>query len=116
MGFLDPAAGGLNPFYFYDPFDVLPGAQIGSNFDATGDNTQGRVIGFLPRRLGATAASLRRHTGPTLTLVEVRISSTDRAIAKPHRAHPTRSVASLFPCRRKSGATFPLTSEYSATA
>ena len=62
--------GGLNPFYFYDPFDVLPGAQIGSNFDATGDNRQGRVICFFHGDW-AQRSELGRHTGPNLTLVEV---------------------------------------------
>ena len=34
---------GATPFLFYNPFDVLAGQQIGSNYDATGNNTQGRV-------------------------------------------------------------------------
>jgi hypothetical protein len=34
---------GARPFLFYNPFDVLAGQQIGSNYDATGNNTQGRV-------------------------------------------------------------------------
>jgi hypothetical protein len=62
--------GGLNPFYFYDPFDVLPGQHIGSNYDASGDNTQGRVICFF-RGDWAQRTDLGRHTGPNLTLVEV---------------------------------------------
>jgi hypothetical protein len=36
------AKGGLNPFYFYDPVDVLEGQKIGSNWDGTGSNEQGR--------------------------------------------------------------------------
>ena len=34
---------GLTPFLFYNPFDVLAGQQIGSNYDPTGNNTLGRV-------------------------------------------------------------------------
>jgi hypothetical protein len=37
------ASGGLNPFYFYSPFDQTPGQPIGSNYDPTGSSTQGRV-------------------------------------------------------------------------
>lgn len=32
------------PFIYYDPFDVASGAQPGSNYDATGANTQGQVV------------------------------------------------------------------------
>jgi len=35
--------GGLIPFVFYNPFEVLTGHEIGSNYDATGANTQGRI-------------------------------------------------------------------------
>ena len=35
--------GGLTPFAFYNPFDVVAGQKIGTNFDAAGNNTQGRV-------------------------------------------------------------------------
>jgi hypothetical protein len=62
--------GGLNPFYFYDPFDIVPPAQIGSNYDPTGDNTQGRAICFF-RGDWAQQTGLSRHTVPNLTLVEV---------------------------------------------
>ena len=31
------------PFLFYNPFEVLAGQQIGSNYDPTGNNVQGRV-------------------------------------------------------------------------
>jgi hypothetical protein len=64
------AKGGLNPFYFYDPFDVLPGQHIGSNYDPTGDNQQGRVICFF-RGDWAQRTELGRHIIPGLTLVEV---------------------------------------------
>jgi hypothetical protein len=62
--------GGLNPFYFYDPFGVLPGQKIGSNFDAAGNNTQGRVVCFF-RGNWAQRTEMGRHTIPNLTLVEV---------------------------------------------
>ena len=62
--------GGLNPFYFYDPFGVLPGEHPGSNYDATGDNTQGRVTVFF-RGDWAQRTELGRHVIPNLTIVEV---------------------------------------------
>ena len=34
---------GLTPFAFYNQFDVVSGQQIGSNYDPTGNNVQGRV-------------------------------------------------------------------------
>lgn len=39
--FWDSVSGGLLPFLFYNPFEPGSGA-IGSNYDATGNNTQGR--------------------------------------------------------------------------
>src|ERR1035441_6409147 len=35
--------GGLTSFAFYNPFDVAAGQQIGSNYDPTGNNMQGRI-------------------------------------------------------------------------
>ena len=64
------ARGGLNPFYFYDPHDVLPGHHVGSNYDATGNSTQGRVICFF-RGDWSQRTDLGRHMGPSLNLVEV---------------------------------------------
>lgn len=64
------AVGGLNPFYFYDPFGVLPGHHPGSNYDPTGNNTQGRVTCFF-RGDWAQRTDLGRHTVPGLTLIEV---------------------------------------------
>lgn len=73
--------GGLRPFYFYDPHGVLPGQHIGSNYDPTGNNPQGRVICFFrgdwsqrtevggPKVTGKPNDG--RHTGPTLNLIEV---------------------------------------------
>jgi hypothetical protein len=43
FSFLESQKFGMAPFLFYDPFDVASGRQIGSNYDATGNNTQGRV-------------------------------------------------------------------------
>jgi hypothetical protein len=61
--------GGLNPFYFYDPYGVNPGQDIGSNYDPSGDNTQGRVVVFF-RGDWSQQSQLARHTVPSLTLVE----------------------------------------------
>lgn len=62
--------GGLYPFYFYDPFGVLPGQHIGSNYDASGNSTQGRVVVFLRGDWGQRT-EMGRHTVPNVTLVEV---------------------------------------------
>jgi len=64
------ARGGMNPFYFYDPFDVLPGAKVGSNWDATGTNAQGRATCFF-RGDWSQRTELGRHVVPGLQLVEV---------------------------------------------
>ena len=62
--------GGLNPFYFYDPYDIPPGDAIGSNYDPTGSNEQGRVKCFF-RGDWNQQTDLSRHLVPGLTLVEV---------------------------------------------
>jgi hypothetical protein len=59
--------GGLNPFYFYNPFDVCP---VGSNWDATGGNQQGRITCFF-RGDWSQRSELGRHVVPGLTIVEV---------------------------------------------
>lgn len=64
------AVGGLHPFYFYDPFNVLPGAHIGSNYDASGNSTQGRVVVFFRGDWGQRT-EMGRHTVQNLTLIEV---------------------------------------------
>ncbi|MCL4488674.1 MAG: hypothetical protein M1570_11165 [Chloroflexi bacterium] len=62
--------GGLTPFAFYDPFDVAADEQIGSNYDPTGNNTQGRVtVAF--RGNWAQATDLARSNVQGLELVEV---------------------------------------------
>lgn len=64
------ALGGQNPFYYYDPTDVLPGHHHGSNWDATGGNPQGRAIVFF-RGDWAHTVGLGRCVVPGITLVEV---------------------------------------------
>ena len=62
--------GGLMPFAFYNPFDVASGQQIGSNYDPTGNNTQGRVT-VVFRGPWAQATNLARSNLQGLELVEV---------------------------------------------
>jgi len=62
--------GGLTPFAVYNPFDVAAGQQIGSNYDPTGNNTQGRVT-VVFRGNWAQATDLGRSNVPGLELVEV---------------------------------------------
>lgn len=40
--FFEGQGGGLTPFYWYNPFDNVPGTPIGSNYDSSGVSTQGR--------------------------------------------------------------------------
>ena len=62
--------GGLTPFAFYNPFDVAAGQQIGSNYDSTGNNTQGRVT-VVFRANWAQSTDLCRTNVPRLELIEV---------------------------------------------
>jgi len=62
--------GGLAPFAFYNPFDVAAGQQIGSNYDSTGNNTQGRVT-VVFRGNWTQATDLARTNVQGLELVEV---------------------------------------------
>jgi hypothetical protein len=62
--------GGLTPFAFYNPFEVTAGQQIGSNYDATGNSTQGRVT-VVFRGPWAQATDLARSNVQGLELVEV---------------------------------------------
>lgn len=62
--------GGLTPFAFYNPFEVPAGQQIGSNYDPTGNNTQGRVT-VVFRGNWAQATDLARSNVQELQLVEV---------------------------------------------
>jgi hypothetical protein len=62
--------GGMTPFAFYNPFDVTAGQQIGSNYDPTGNNTQGRVT-VVFRGNWAQATDIARSNVQALELVEV---------------------------------------------
>jgi hypothetical protein len=61
---------GLTPFAFYNPFDVAAGQQIGSNYDPTGNSTQGRVT-VVFRGNWAQATDVARTNVQGLELVEV---------------------------------------------
>ena len=62
--------GGLTPFAFYNPFDVASGQQIGSNYDPTGNETQGRVT-VVFRGNWSQASYITRSNVQELELVEV---------------------------------------------
>lgn len=62
--------GGLTAFAFYNPFDVAAGQQIGSNYDPTGNNNQGRVT-VVFRGNWAEATDIARTNVQNLELVEV---------------------------------------------
>jgi hypothetical protein len=62
--------GGLTPFAFYNPFEVTSGQQIGSNYDPTGNSTQGRLT-VVFRGNWAQATDLARSNVQALELVEV---------------------------------------------
>jgi hypothetical protein len=62
--------GGLTPFAFYNPFEATAGQQIGSNYDATGNNTQGRVT-VVFRGAWAQATDIARTNVQSPDLVEV---------------------------------------------
>ena len=63
--------GGLNAFYFYDPYQPGSGQQVGSNYDATGVSSQGRVlVKFRGDWSHALTVGVRSDV-PSLQLVEV---------------------------------------------
>jgi len=62
--------GGMTPFAFYNPFDVAAGQQIGSNYDPTGNSTQGRVT-VVFRGPWAQATDVCRSNVQEMQLVEV---------------------------------------------
>lgn len=70
LAFWNTVGGGLRPFYFYDPYLPSPGQKIGSNYDATGVSTQGRVTCVFRGNWGQRTM-LGRHVVENLTLVEV---------------------------------------------
>lgn len=61
---------GMTPFLFYNPFDVAAGQHIGSNYDPTGNNTQGRVT-VVVRGNWSQLSDLCRTNVQGLQLVEV---------------------------------------------
>jgi hypothetical protein len=68
--FYEAQNGGLAPFLYYNPFDVASGQQIGSNYDPTGNNTQGRVT-VVFRGNWAESTDVCRTNVSGLDLVEV---------------------------------------------
>ena len=70
-GFLVSQNGGLTPFAFYNPFDVADGQQPGSNYDPTGNNTQGRVTVVFRSGSWAQSTGLCRTDVQGLELIEV---------------------------------------------
>ena len=62
--------GGLTPFAFYNPFEVTAGHDIGSNYDPTGNGTQGRVT-VVFRGSWAQATDIARSNVQGLELAEV---------------------------------------------
>lgn len=67
--FWDGQNGGLTPFLFYNPFDVTPGQQIGSNYDPAGNSTVGRVT-VVFRGNWSQSTGLARTDVPQIELVE----------------------------------------------
>jgi hypothetical protein len=59
--------GGHKPFYFYDPFAVLP---VGSSYDPTGNNSTGRVTVVFSGSW-SQSVTIARTDIPSLTLLEV---------------------------------------------
>ena len=68
--FWDSQNGGLTAFAFYNPFDVVGGQPIGSNYDSTGNNTQGRVT-VVFRGNWAQATDVARTNLRDVELIEV---------------------------------------------
>jgi hypothetical protein len=60
----------LIPFAFYNPFEVAAGHDIGSNYDPTGNGTQGRLT-VVFRGPWTQATDLCRTNVQGLELVEV---------------------------------------------
>lgn len=68
--FWDAQNGGMTPFLFYNPLDVAPGQQIGSNYDPAGNSTVGRVT-VVFRGNWSQATGLARTDVPQIELIEV---------------------------------------------
>ena len=69
--FLASHNGGLTPFAYYNPFDVADGQQPGSNYDPTGNSTQGRVTVVFRNSVWAQSTGLCRTDVQGMELVEV---------------------------------------------
>jgi|AmaraimetP72IA01_FD_contig_31_1271485_length_736_multi_11_in_0_out_0_2 hypothetical protein len=63
--------GGAYPFWFYDPYDIVPPNCPGSNYDATGASTQGRVSVFFRGNWKETISGPTLSDVADLVLVEV---------------------------------------------
>lgn len=70
LTFWETVEGGYKPFSFYDPYQPAIGQKIGSNYDATGVSTQGRVKCFFRGANWNQTTTLGRHTVDNLVLVE----------------------------------------------
>ena len=62
--------GGLSPFLFYNPEEPVPGQPVGSNYDPTGNSTQGRYT-VVFRGNWTQATDIARTNVQGLELVEV---------------------------------------------
>jgi len=67
----DTTKGGLYRFYYYDPYDVVPGTPIGSNYDPGGGSTQGRVTVMFTSHTWQQQSTLARTNVGGLDLIEV---------------------------------------------
>jgi hypothetical protein len=68
--FLVSQSYGSTPFLFYNPFDVAAGQEIGSNYDSSGNNKQGRVT-VVVRGNWSQLTDVCRSNVQGLQLVEV---------------------------------------------
>ena len=62
---------GETPFIFYNPFELAAGQQIGSNYDSTGNSTQGRVTVVFRGGMWAQSTDPARSNVQGLEMVEV---------------------------------------------
>lgn len=62
---------GLTPFAFYNPFEPASGLAVGSNYDATGANTQGRYTVVFRGSTWSQTTDVCRTSVQGLELVEV---------------------------------------------
>lgn len=62
--------GGLTPFAFYNPFEPASGQAVGSNYDSTGNSTQGRYTVVFRGGTWSQATDICRTNVQGLQLVE----------------------------------------------